>query len=266
MPTDLARLLAMLGEDTSGPALGLRGGMDAPDLAPSGFVNERPLTIPVSGGGRFLDNFAASLAEMPAPQLGRHASQGEQFLAALLHGAGQGFARGRLSDQAERQLFDQNQRAQTLARIRERNDAFKFAREKAAGVKKDRIEQMRRGMDRWQRIADTATDPARREMAVGEMQRIESDLARLEGRLPATVSAPPVAVKPKPAPKPAPKPKGPSADESRRIAVAGVVADLTKRGMGDAAGLRAYYNQPGVAAKLAEHGITLADLLRAVPE
>ena len=261
------RLLAMLGEDTGGVPQEYRPPEDAGSLTPSGFTREPSLRLSApSRGGRFLDNFAASIAEVPPPQLRRGAGAGEQFLAGLVSGTTQGFSRGRLTDMAERQLFDRSQAEQTRARVAERDASFKTARTKAEAVKKDRIAQMRRAIERWQRVADQATDAPRRDSAIAEITRIEKDLARLERREPQAVVAPPLKVVAAPKPKPAPKPKEVSPAEQRRTRVAGVVSDLTARGMGDPAGIRAYYNQKGVAAALAKHGITLADLLKAVPE
>lgn len=302
MAGDLARLLAMLSGDTSGtaayreppaptfgnpaePPLDPRvAAMVAsqPALAPSGYAKEPPLHM--EGPSRLrsvLDAVALAAAQNP-PQLGRHASGGERFLGSLLSGAGTAYSRGRLTDEAERQLFNRAQEDETAARVKERDASFKDARTKAAAVKTSRISQMRRAIERWQTEANAADDHARnaipgdvgqqtsfvakRDRALGEIARIEKDLARLEGREPVTALAPaPITARTPKAtkPKPAPKPKTEAAGETRRK----VIAAITVENGNDPVRIRAYLNRPGVLDTLANrYGITQAEVLRAVPE
>lgn len=197
MATDLERLLAMLAADTSGVPQEYRQ-PDVPQLVPSGFAREPSLRMPVSRGGRFLDNFAASIADVPPPQARRGAGFGEQFLTGLAGGTAAGFARGRLTDAAERELFNRSQAEQTAARVKERDASFKTARTKADAVRRDRITQMRSAIDRHTQAAERADAAARnaaddgsraswtaqRDARLADVQRIETDLARLEKREP----------------------------------------------------------------------------------
>lgn len=256
----------MLAEDTGGVTPAYRE-PDIPSLRPSGFALERPLRAPVSRGGRFLDNFAASLQDMPAPQLRRGASQGEQFLAGLLGGTAQGFSRARLTDAAARDLFDRSQAEQTRARVAERDASFKDARTRAAAVKADRIAQMRRAIERHTQTADAADNAARnaldegsrasfvakRDAALSEVARIEPDLARLEGRTAAAASAPAAIT-----PKVKPAGSGGAFGQPGVDAIATQIADAIIKG-DQPADMKGLYRYGGpVRAALAQRGYDFA--------
>lgn len=273
------RLLAMLGEDSGGVPQEYRE-PEVPSLEPSGFAREPSLRLP--GPSRWqnaLDAMAAQVASSQ-PQLRRNAPQLQQALAGLLSGGAGAYSRSRLTDAAERELFNRSQAAQTQARVTARDASFKDARGKAEAVKRDRIAQMRRAIERYEEEADRADNNARnaidegsrssftakRDRALAQIERIEPDLARLEGRS-ATARMAPAEITPKvKTGRTGPRPKETPPAEKRRSMVAGIIADLTRRGMGDRAGIQSYMAQKGVVDTLAAHGITPAELLRAVPE
>lgn len=203
MALDLRTLLSLIGEDaTAGPDMGgPRGSGSLPGLAPSGYVPERGLTLPTSRGGDFLDRFALSLADMPAPTVRRGAGAGEQFLAGLLGGAAESFSRGRTNDILQRQLFAQGERDNVKARAAARDASFKEAKARAKEVRDLRVKQMNDALDGYRReVASGMLDPASLADRRGRIERITADLARLT-QTPALseAGAPPLKLQAKPA-------------------------------------------------------------------
>lgn len=231
----------------------------APTLpAPPVYQEPDLLSAPPMG---FRERLAAALAGRPAyrPRVGTTGAQA--FFGGLLSGAGRGFSNATIANSRAQEV--ERERTNTVRKAeadRNWSNAQATWREKLRAHYRAKVEPNTGRMILTAKMVEDARLPRE---AIGTAMNPKEYAERREKVAGIQPSGSPILPKP---PKPAPAPKGDSAEEKRRKNIAGVVADLTNRGRGDQAGIRAYYAQPGVADTLARNGITLADLLRAVPE
>lgn len=240
--------------DAAPPPLPVDGPPAPPDYQPPDL-----LSAPPPG---FRERLAAALAATPAYQPTRGSTGAQSFFGGLLTGGARGFAASGATKakaaEAERERTNTVRKAEA-----DRNYANALDTWRAKLRRYYRAKDAPDGSGRMILTAKMVEDARLPKEAIGTPMNPKEFAERRDRVAGVQPSGIPSVTRP---PKSAPKPKGPSPTESRRTLVANIIAELTKRGMGDRAGLQAYMRQAGVIDTLASHGLTPADLIRAVPE
>lgn len=200
-------------------------------------------------------DFVAPVVEAIASYENPRRERRNTWLSPALQGLARGYTGYR--QRGARDIAEAN--AAELARARDTNQSRARTREAFMSTLRSRTVD-------GKLMSPAEIEQGKTETAAGRAKATAA--ARVEGtnEARAAVGVPPVGT---PAPKKAkaaPKPKEQSLTEKRRMLVAGIIADLSRKGMGDKYGVQSYIGQKGVVDTLAAHGLTPADLLRAVPE